>query len=77
MAGAIYCSPVEDELMPVPSLEQLKQKEVSIKKALAEPSKPADDAKRRRLSKRLRRTQRRRRRIQVAAARKSTPPPAA
>lgn len=58
--------------MPVRTVEQLKQKESGLKKALAGQGQTSDVGKRRRLRKRLRRTQRRRRRL-VARAPRATP----
>jgi len=53
--------------MPVANLEQLKEKEASLKKALGELGESADAAKRRVAGKKLRRTQRKRRLAVVAA----------
>ena len=55
--------------MPSPTLEQLKQKEATLKQALAGQGESAEAAKRRELGKKLRRVQRKRRLAAAAAAR--------
>jgi hypothetical protein len=55
--------------MPSPTLEQLKQREASIKKALAGLGETPDRIKRRDLRKKLKRVQRRRRTETLVAAR--------
>jgi hypothetical protein len=56
--------------MPVPSIEQLKQKEAALKGRLAAQA-PQDPAKRRALAKKLRRTQRKRRKAVTVVARQA------
>jgi hypothetical protein len=60
--------------MPVPNIEQLKEREASIKKRLADQGESPDRAKRRELGKKLRRVQRRRRRMVAEEARKASKP---
>jgi len=55
--------------MPVRTIEQIKTREESLKKTLAEMGKDADADKRRGARKRLRRAQRRRRRMAAEQAR--------
>ena len=60
--------------MPVPNVEQLKQKEASLKKLIADQGESTDRAERRALGKKLRRTQRRRRKLAIEVARRATKP---
>ena len=60
--------------MPVPNLEQIKQKESSLKKTLAEQGESMEPAKRRLARKKLKRAQRRRREFVVQAARRAPKP---
>jgi len=62
--------------VPVPNVEQMKQKEAAIKKAIAGLGDAPDVAKRRALGKKLRRAQRRRRKMVVELARKAVEPKA-
>jgi len=62
--------------MPAVNLEQIKQREASIKKAVAEQGEATDPAKRRGARKKLRRIQRKRR-LAVAQAAKYAPKPKA
>ena len=55
--------------MPMPSVEQLREKETSLKQTLADQGTASDVAKRRALGKKLRRTQRKRRKALVVAER--------
>ena len=59
--------------MPVPTIAQLKDRESSIKKRLADKAKASDPTKVRRLKKRLRRAQRRRREEVAVAAKRAKP----
>ena len=63
--------------MPVPNVEQLKEKEASLKKLIADQGESTERAKRRALGKKLRRVQRRRRKMVVEAERRAAKPKAA
>jgi hypothetical protein len=63
--------------MPVPTLEQVRKREASIKKKIAAGGAAAKPADRRALGKKLRRTQRKRRRMVAVAARPAPGPQAA
>jgi hypothetical protein len=62
--------------MPVQTLEQLAEKEASLKKLVAGQGESTDRAERRALGKKLRRVQRRRRKLAVEAARRAAKPKA-
>jgi len=62
--------------MPSPTVEQLQQKEISLKKALTDLGEAPDQAKHRVLRKKLKRTQRRRRLEAVLVARHAPKPKA-
>ena len=62
--------------MPSPTIDQLQQRETSIKKAIADLGEAPDQLKRRSLRKKLRRTQRRRR-LDVTLAARNAPKPKA
>ena len=62
--------------MPSPTVEQLQQKEISLKKALADLGESPDQTKHRGLRKKLKRTQRRRR-LQVTLVARDAPKPKA
>ena len=57
--------------MPVASLEQLKEKETSLTKALGELAETTDAAKRRAMGKKLRRAQRKRRKAVIEVERQA------
>ena len=63
--------------MPVPNVEQLKEKEASLKKLIADQGESTERAERRALGKKLRRVQRRRRKLVVEAERRAAKPKAA
>jgi hypothetical protein len=63
--------------MPVPNIEQLKQKEASLKKLIADQGESTDRTERRALGKKLRRVQRRRRKLAIEVARRTAKPKAA
>ena len=60
--------------MPVPTIEQLQQKEASLKQTIGEKGESLDKPKRRELAKKLRRVQRRRRRMVTEAVRRAPKP---
>ena len=55
--------------MPMPSVQKMREKETSLKQALADKGTTSDVPKRRALGKELRRTQRKRRKAVVVAER--------
>ena len=63
--------------MPVPTLDQLKEQEVSLRKLMAGQAESVDPAKKRELGKKIRRVQRKRRRLAVVAERRAVKPTAA
>ena len=58
--------------MPVPTAEQIKKRESSLKKTLAEQGESMEPAKRRLAKKKLKRVQRKRREMTLQAARRAT-----
>lgn len=62
--------------MPVSNIEQLKKKEATLKKLIADQGESTDRAERRALGKKLRRTQRRRRKLAIEIERRTVKPKA-
>jgi hypothetical protein len=60
--------------MPAANIEQLKQREASLKKRISAQGESADRVERRALGKKLRRAQRKRRKLVIEAARKAGKP---
>ena len=60
--------------MPVPTVDQIKKKESSLKRTLAEQGESMEPAKRRHVRKKLKRAQRKRRDILVQVARRAPKP---